>query len=68
MNLKRILAMIGVFVLLAIWVAALILIIVGDENIKKAAVYTIIVIPVLLWAYAFIYRLLKNNRPDDKNL
>ena len=29
---------------------------------KHAAIY-IMLIPVLIWAYTFIYKLLKNNRP-----
>jgi len=34
-------------------------------NLLKVAVYATIVLPVLLWAYSFIYRLLKGKQNDD---
>lgn len=64
---KRILALIGVILLLALYAGTLILACVGNKNtlnLLKLAIYATIVVPVLLWAYSFIYKLLKNHYSD----
>ncbi len=66
---KRIIALLGIILLLALYVAALILAIIGSEealNLLKAAIYATVVLPVLLWAYSFIYRLIKKHYGEDE--
>lgn len=61
---KRIIALLGVILLLALYISTIVLACIGSENalnLLRAAIYATIVVPVLLWAYSFIYKLLKNN-------
>ena len=64
---KRILALIGAILLLLLYVVAFVatgLDHTSDMRYWKAAVAATIIIPVLIWAYSFVYRLLKGS--DDK--
>ena len=64
-KLKQITALIGV---IGLYVSTLVLALIGSAeaiNLLKVAVYATIVLPVLLWAYSFIYRLLKGKQNDD---
>ncbi|MCD8365836.1 MAG: hypothetical protein LUC83_08535 [Clostridiales bacterium] len=64
---KRVIAMIGVIALLALYVSTIVLALIGSEqalNLLKAAIYSTVVLPVLLWTYSFIYRLLRNHYSD----
>ena len=64
-KLKQITALIGVIALAGLYVSTLILALIGSEqciNLLKAAVYATIVLPVLLWAYSFIYRMVRKNQ------
>ena len=66
---KQILAIIGVIILVGLYATTLVLAIIGSEtslNMLKAALYATVVVPVLLWAYSFIYKLLKNHYSDNK--
>ena len=63
-KLKQITALIGVIALAGLYVSTLVLALIGSEqciNLLKAAVYATIVLPVLLWAYSFIYRLIRKD-------
>lgn len=65
---KQVIAMIGVIALLALYISTIVLACIGSEEaltLLKAAIYATIVLPVLLWAYSFIYKLLKNNYSPD---
>ncbi len=67
-KLRRITAMIGVIVLLGLYIAAFVLAIFGGDdtiNLFWAAIVATIILPVLLWAYSFIYRLLKRNYSEE---
>lgn len=67
-KLKQITALIGVIALVGLYVSTLVLSLIGSAeaiNLLKVAVYATIVLPVLLWAYSFIYRLLKGKQNDD---
>lgn len=69
-KLKQITALIGVIALVGLYVSTLVLALIGSEeaiNLLKVAVYATIVLPVLLWAYSFIYRLLKGKQNDSVN-
>ena len=63
-RLKQITALIGVIVLLGLYVSTIVLACIGSDTamrLLRAATYATIVLPVLLWAYSFIFRLLKNS-------
>lgn len=69
---KRILAIIGIVLLVSLYVITIILALTDDPNTMnafRASVYCTFLIPVLIWAYTFIYKLLKNSygdKSDDK--
>ncbi len=63
-KLKRITALIGIIVLLGLYISTVVLACIGSDTalrFLRAAIYATIVLPVLLWAYSMIYRLLKRN-------
>ncbi|MCD7981687.1 MAG: hypothetical protein LUF32_05170 [Clostridiales bacterium] len=65
---KRIIALVGVIALLALYVYTLVLAIVGSEqtmNMLITAIVATVVLPTLLWTYSFIYKLLKNNYSEE---
>lgn len=65
---KRIIAMVGVIALLALYVSTVVLACIGSEqalNLLKAAIYSTVVLPVLLWAYSLIYRLLRDHYSQE---
>lgn len=68
---KRILAIIGIVLLVALYVITIVLALTDDPNTMnafRASVYCTFLVPVLIWAYTFIYKLLKNNyssKPDS---
>ncbi len=67
-KLKQITALIGVIALAGLYVSTLVLALIGSTeaiNLLKAAVYATIVLPVLLWAYSFIYRMMKGKQNDS---
>lgn len=70
---KRILALLGCIILLALYVSTLVFALIGSENAIncfRASIYATIVVPVLVWAYTLIYRLLKkyySHQDDEKN-
>ena len=64
---KRILAIIGIVLLVSLYVITIILALTDDPNTMnafRASVYCTFLVPVLIWAYTFIYKLLKNNYGD----
>lgn len=63
-KIKRILAVIGILFLLSLYVITLVLALTDDPNTMnafRASIYCTFLIPVLIWAYTFIYKLLKKN-------
>ena len=64
---KRILAIIGIVLLVSLYVITIVLALTDDPNTMnafRASVYCTFLVPVLIWAYTFIYKLLKNNYSD----
>jgi len=62
-KIKQILAILGVIVLVGLYAATLICALSKSDNymnLLMASVYSTVIIPVLIWAYSFIYKLLKN--------
>lgn len=67
-NIKRILAVIGVIILVGMYVCTLVFALIGSPasgDLLKASVATTILIPVLLYGFILISRLLKDK--DDQN-
>ena len=64
---KRILAWVGIIIIAALYITSLVLGICGNENtfgLFKLSLTATIVVPVLIWAYNFIYNLLKRHGED----
>lgn len=67
-KIKQLLALCGVILLIGLYAATLILAITdnsGTMNMFFASVVATVIIPVLLWAYSFIYRLVHNKEHKD---
>ena len=67
-KIKQFLALGGVILLVALYLITLILAITdnsGTMNMFFASVVATVIIPVLLWAYSSIYRLIKRNATDN---
>ena len=59
---KQILAIIGCILLVSMYIVTLVLAVTDDPNTMnafRASIYCTIIVPVLIWAYSFIYKLLK---------
>lgn len=66
---KQILAIIGIVVLVGLYVSTIVCALSSSDNFMNlllASVYATVIIPVLIWAYSFIYKLLKKDRDDEK--
>lgn len=67
-KMKRVLAMLGVILLLGLYLSTLFCALFAKENLMTllmASIYATFVIPVLLWAYSFIYKLIKKQDDED---
>lgn len=65
---KQILAIIGVVLLVGLYVSTLACALFGGDNfmdLLMASIYATVVIPVLIWAYTFIYKLIKKEDSQD---
>lgn len=65
---KRILAVLGVILLAASYLSTIVCALSDSENFMNmlmASIYATVVIPTILWAYSFIYKLM--HREDIKN-
>lgn len=66
-KIKRILALAGVFLLAGLYLATLLCAIFAKENFMQmlmASLYASVIIPVLMWAYSLIYRLVHKKDGD----
>lgn len=67
---KQILAILGVVLLLGLYIITLIMAVTDNTStlsMLEASVVATILIPILMWAYSFIYRLLKKYYGSDKD-
>lgn len=67
---KQILAILGVVLLLGLYVITLIMAVTDNTStlsMLEASIVATILIPILMWAYSFIYRLLKKYYSSDKD-
>lgn len=64
---KRVLALIGAILLVALYLSTLVFALMGKEflNLLMASIAATVVIPVLIWTYSFVYRLLKGKGGSD---
>lgn len=71
-KMKRILALIGVVLLVCLYLSTLVFAFMGSEkslDYLKVSIYATVVVPALLWAYMFVYKLIKgedNEESDEK--
>lgn len=67
---KQILAIIGIIVLVGLYVSTIVCALSSSDNFMNlllASIYATVIIPVLIWAYSFIYKLLiKDQDADEK--
>lgn len=67
---KRVLAIVGVVLLVAMYLATIILAIVDSSDSMRmffASVVATILIPVLIWVYTFIYKLLRKDDSEQES-
>lgn len=68
-KIKQALAITGVIVLIGLYASTLICALSSNENymnLLMASIYATVIVPVLIWVYSFIYRLIKKNEDDAK--
>lgn len=66
---KQILALIGVVILIGLYVSTLVCALSSSENFMNmlmASIYATVIVPVLIWAYTFIYRLVRKDSDNEK--
>ena len=66
-KIKRILAILGAIILAGLYISTIVCALSSNENymdMLMASVYATVIIPVLIWAYGFIYRLIKKSSKD----
>lgn len=69
-KIKQILAVLGVIFLVGLYVMTLIAAITDQSqtmSLFKASVFATVIIPVLIWAYSFIYKLITRKDSADSN-
>lgn len=67
---KRILAIIGVILLIGLYLSTLFCAFSSSDNFMNmlmASIYATVVIPILIWAYTLIYRLIKKGSDTDED-
>ena len=66
---RQILAIIGIILLVGMYVATLVCALSGSENFMSmlmASIYASAVVPVLIWAFTFIYKLVKKDDTPEE--
>ena len=69
-NIKRILAVLGAVILVGLYISTIICTLSSNENymdMLMASIYATVIIPVLIWAYSFVYKLVKKNQYHPSN-
>lgn len=68
-KIKQVLALIGVVILIGLYVATLYCALSANENFMNmlmTSIYATVVIPVLLWAYSFVYKIIGDHFKKDE--
>ena len=66
---KRIMAILGVVILLGLYITTLVMAIIDNSSTQtlfKTSVVATILIPTLIWIYTYIYKLIKKDTDDKK--
>ena len=66
---RQILAIIGIIILVGMYIATIICALSANENFMSmlmASIYASAVIPVLIWAITFIYKLVKKDNDSEE--
>ena len=66
---KQVLAIIGIVLLVLLYLLTLFFAITDNSNTMNAfyaSVVATVIIPALIWAYTFIYKLIKNDKQDKQ--
>lgn len=67
---KQILAIIGIILLVGLYLSTLFCALSSSDNFMNllmASIYATVVIPILIWAYTLIYRLIKKKDNSDES-
>jgi len=68
-KLKQVSAILVCIFLLSLYLFTLILAIIGNpgsKNLFLTSIYATVIIPVLIWIYTFVYKLMKDHRKDNQ--
>ncbi|MBR6697029.1 MAG: hypothetical protein IKL73_02030 [Lachnospiraceae bacterium] len=70
MKLKRILAIVGVVILVALYLSTIVFAIIDSDYSKglfMASIYASVIIPVMIYIYTVIYKVAKKNEAENEN-
>lgn len=65
---RQILAWIGIVLLIALYVSAMVLAFMGGEharNMLGAAIFCTFVVPIMIWVYTFLYKVVKGKKENN---
>ena len=69
-KIKRILAILGAIILAGLFISTIFGALSYNENYMDmimASVYATVIIPVLIWAYSFVYKMVKKNHEQKED-
>jgi len=67
-KIKRILAILGAIILAGLYISTIVCALSSNENyMDMASVYATVIIPVLIWAYSFVYKMVKKNHEQKED-
>ena len=67
---KRIMAIIGIIILVGLYITTLLLAIFGNEHTNSwfmACIAATVIVPVMMWVYSWLYKLLKKDVADARS-
>lgn len=68
-KIKRIFAITIIIILAGLYLSSFVFALIGSSRALdwlKVSIYATIVLPVLLWTYSFIYKMVKNAKNEDR--
>lgn len=66
---RQIMAWIGIILLIALYVSAMVLAFMGGERAQtllRAAIFCTFIVPIMLWVYTFIFKLVKDRKQENQ--
>lgn len=69
-KIKRILAILGAVILAGLYISTIVCVLSSNENymdMLMASVYATVIIPVLIWAYSFVYKMVRKNNEQKED-